>query len=366
MRHRAAAMLAGITIAAGSTMAQASPIPASTLFADFNVITNQSLVVANDVEGPVLVGGNLGSAVPLGPSLLKQSNGMLNLKKVVPLPVPVAGLGEVNIFGSVVGATAGGFGSHPLVGAGSVVLIGGSNPTPPATLQSLFIGKGAGSVLQNNSFPFNFATDIWAQLTGFSTTLAALAPNSTFDRSTGKFTAIPVGGLAVWDLTAADLAGQPGAVLSFSGLSASDAGVVNVTGDFKSKAPFNAAFDIPGLPNVIFNFEDATSVALLPPWDASILAPNALVTASSNVIGTVVAQTYVSSAQTHPGYDCPAGLCGRGSDGGRGDVGGVVATLTSVDPVPEPSSLALLGAALAALAGYRRRRAGTNPSARSC
>ena len=358
MRQWTAGLLATF-MALTAAAAQAAPIPALTLLTDFNVITQQALVVENDVYGPVLSGGTLGSTTPLGPSMLRLSQGPLNIcgrsplpagcptppGRTVPLPVPIAGLGQVNIFGNVVGATGPGPGSNPgFVGAGSVVLIGGTNPTAPATLQSSFIGKGAGSVLSGNAFPQNFATDIWAPLTTLSTGLKGMTTPSTFDKTTGIFTAVPVSGIAVWNIMASDL---QGAIhnLTFSGLPSGDTGIVNVMGDFSCSAA--CTFGTAGaMPNVLFNFWDATNVALGSGfWDTSILAPDALLTSSIDIFGTVVANSYASSAETHtPGFGCIPGTpqC---------------SFFPPRPPLPEPSSLALLGAGIGALAVIRRRRA---------
>ena len=72
-------LLAVIATLAGAASAEAAAIPLATLFRDFNVIVNQTFVATNDVEGPVLVGGTLGSATPIGPSNLMLSTGLLNL-----------------------------------------------------------------------------------------------------------------------------------------------------------------------------------------------------------------------------------------------------------------------------------------------
>ena len=272
MRQWISGLLATLISLAVGVGAQAAPISALTLFTDFNVITQQAMVVENDVFGPVLVGGTLGSSTPLGPSMLRLSQGLLNLcaaggggcptppGNTVPLPIAIAGLGQVNVFGNVVGATSAGFGSNPIVGTGSVVLIGGTNPTAPANQQSLFSGKGAGSVLSGNVFPQNFATDIWAPLTTLSTGLKGMSANSSFDKTTGVFTANPVNGIAVWNILASDLQGAAHN-LTFSGLPSTDTGIVNVMGDFSCSGA--CTFGTAGaMSNVLFNFFDATNVAI--------------------------------------------------------------------------------------------------------
>jgi hypothetical protein len=89
MRKWPLGLLTLATSLTGAPIAQA--VPVNTLLADFNVIVDQNFVMAGpDVEGPVLVGGNLTTGAA-----------NLNLMAVVPLPIPIAGLGQVNIFGNV-------------------------------------------------------------------------------------------------------------------------------------------------------------------------------------------------------------------------------------------------------------------------
>lgn len=313
-------LLALLATFAGAASAEAAAIPISTLFKDFTVITGHDLLVTGpDVEGPVLVGRDL------------SVGGILNFpdpKPVIPLPIPIAGYGEVNVFRNVLAGTN-------AVVEGSVTLIGGAN-------HGALSNTGAGSVMAGYTFPGSgpdnagtFATDIWAQVTGFSATLTAKQANSVFTAATGVFAADPVNGVAVWDINAADLGRNS---LSFTGLAANDVGIVNVNGDLKSSS---ALFDNSNeLPNVIFNFGNAKNVALGGGyWDASILAPNAKVTTPVDVAGTVIADIYAASAETHAsGFSCGANVC------------------DAPVRVPEPGSLALLTGALAALAVIRRRR----------
>jgi choice-of-anchor A domain-containing protein len=174
MRAFISAAVATTTMLAGAAAtAEASPIPVTTLLADFNVITNNNFMMNGpDVQGPVLVGGNFSSG-----------SAQLNTNGIVPLPTPLPPgdvLGEVNVFGNT--TLSSGVDVH-----GSLTFVGGSNLGA-----GTFTGTGAGSQLSGHNFsPINFGTDIWAQLTGFSTTLAGLpanSPASTFDAATGAFT----------------------------------------------------------------------------------------------------------------------------------------------------------------------------------
>jgi choice-of-anchor A domain-containing protein len=344
MHKWTAGFLAAIVSLAGAATAQAAAIPVSTLLADFNLITDGNFTTSNDVVGPVLIGGNL------------RDTSIINAKPVVPLPIPVTGLGEVNVFGNVVGTTVSG---SPIVGANSVVLIGGTNPTAPSTVTATFPGKGAGSVLSGNPFTgINFATDIWGQLTGVSATLATLAANGSFDPTTGAFTCTGCTGNFVWDVTTAQLEAAITPLVFPTCLkepSPTCDGVVNVDGtSFSSTRTF---FPLTALEGLIFNFENATSVTINGAFEASILAPEANLQSSSFIEGNVVTDsvgaTGAIGGEIHNfTFDCSDNLCvcppgTPGCGSGPPPV-----------PTPEPGSLAVLGTALAgSFVVIRRRRA---------
>src|SRR5579862_8842063 len=320
MYIRAAGLLAALAGLWVTASAQATPLPPNFLadaIADFNVITNGHPI--NDVQG-------------------------------VPLPKPIAGLGEVNVFGNVTGTV------NNSVGSGSVVLVGGTTASAVT-----FSGKGAGSVLNGNLFPYSFS-DIWAQFTGMSSSLAALTPTSSITTTTINGVA-NADGVAVLTVPLSTLNSLTG-TLSFTGCLALNLttpcdGVILVTNTDTSNTTFkNSSLSYGALTsaqkNLIWVFEPPsggvggiTQVDISGEWWASILAVGADVENTAPIVGNMIANTVETSGgngEFHiPQFDCSDNLCG---------------SLAPPPPMPEPGSLALLatGLAGAAFVGWRRRR----------
>ena len=319
MRTFTSAAVATMTMLAGASIAAASPIPVATLLSDFNVITDNNFMMNGpDVQGPVLVGGNFISGAA-----------QLNTNAIIPLPTPLPPgdvLGEVNVFGNT-NMSAG------VIVHNSLTFVGGSNIGT-----GTFLNTGAGSQVSGHNFsPINFGTDIWGQLTAFSTTLANLPANSTFNAATGTFTfTANAQGIAALTITGAQLAQHGAGALTFNGLPAGGLAIVNVTGGYTDPGgSFGAGA---AFPNLLFNFEGTNPVSV-DTWGASLLAVDASITAVQVITGDVVANNLTTDDETHVNFpDCPASVC------------------NSVVVTPEPSSLALLGSAAAIFAVRRRRR----------
>ncbi|HUC73091.1 MAG TPA: collagen-binding domain-containing protein [Stellaceae bacterium] len=349
MRHWTASIFAAIASFAAAPSVGAATIPITSvtpaqLLADFNVITAGDLSNSNDVNGPVLVGGNLSSTGPINIHhvALGSTAGTTG----------ITGYGEVDVFGNVLAGTNASV-------MGSVTYIGGASN---GTLSN----RGTGSVLGGYAFPTSataannpttFQTDVWSPLTSMSTNLAGLTANSTFDPTTGALKGVAGPNGAVFSIPLSVLESFDGAFSLAGCLSSNNPGgpctaVIDVTGagTLAQRFQFPTSSLAHGLPNIIVNFDNAVTLDVTNVWTASILDPLGAVVASHDLTGDVVALSYSNSSETHlPGFDCSDGLCicPPGFPG------------CSLAPprAPEPASLAVLGSALASFAVLRRRRA---------
>jgi hypothetical protein len=119
-------------------------------------------------------------------------------------------------------------------------------------------------------------SDFTTPLNGLQTDLAGLTSNSTVSSPNSNslvFDVTPVGNVAVFDLTGAQLAGGPGDNynITFSNETSASTIVINVTGSFTEGGGENFNGDTYLNEHVIWNFEDATSVNVKS-WHGAVLA----------------------------------------------------------------------------------------------
>ena len=322
---RAAAI--GLAVAAfalpAALPARAETPKAGNLLVGFNAIVNGNFSTGHDVEGPVIVGGNL------------SGNGTF-MNFGTPLGVTLGGFGSVNVYGSA--------GTSSFNANGLAVKVGAANAG------SSF--SGASSVTYGASLPATMAA-VWNQMTALSAGLAALAPTSAAalpgaNSNNAVLMATPttvngVANVAVIDIAASLLGSYTGVAVNLNGATTV---VINVTGNFTAKPNFmnGAAWRN----SVIWNFEDATSVALgAQGIQGTVLAPFANVSNGNPIDGALVAASFTGNGELH--Y--------KPFTGSTAFVTQVAGPQGGPTNVPEPASLALLATGAAGLAFARRRSA---------
>ncbi|WP_411827139.1 choice-of-anchor A family protein [Luteolibacter sp. AS25] len=299
-------------IASLGSVASAQSLGALT---DYSVIVSGNLSTNSDIEGRTLVGGNLTSS--------SSANFGIKLQNQVSSSDLV-----LRVQGNIVSGNA------INLNAGSLE-IGGS--TNGRTVNY----NGGGSLVSNSSADYS---DIISGLTSASQSLAMYTPNSTafLDPSNPgqpgpfKLNATPDStGLAVFSVNGADIFGDSKVQqIELFANSAADI-LINVAGTVINWDFGNIVGDLTQeawRERVVWNFYEATEINFNSKnMMGQVLAPNATITTSGNIDGSVFAKNLITTSEVHlPGYD-----------------GNIV--------VPEPSSamLMLLGSAAALL---RRKR----------
>ncbi len=283
--------------------ATAGPLTATAILQDFNAVIYQNASTQSDIEGAAVIGGNFSGAT------------MYNN----PTGTQPAGFGALTVYGSTGGNSIN-------IDDGGEAYVGGSKGA------RVNFNGGGGYV----AAPGDGIADFESPLDALSTSLSQLAATGTLPASGNNevINAIAgAGGIAVFDLTAAQLAAIPSFSVNLNGASTV---VFNVDG---SSASFNANDESGsnGAGHIIWNYYDATgTVAINTQLGGTLLAPDARVTNNNQIDGALVAEQWSGNGELH---DVPF-------------AGALPGDPTSV---PEPGSVTLLAAAVTALSLLRRR-----------
>jgi hypothetical protein len=121
------------------------------------------------------------------------------------------------------------------------------------------------------------------------------------------------------------------AIINVAGTSDSLGGAIYINGSQPSETSDAGA-------DILFNFDDATSISLGGQFTASMLAPFAVVTGNSSIDGTIMAAQIADNGEVHNAEY----------------TGQLPVALTAV--TPEPSTLLLLGSGMLGIAGLLQRK----------
>ena len=295
--------LATILLLLAANSAVAGPLSANQILAQFNAVVSNDFSTSSDVEGRLAT-----SNLIRGATFYNSPRGAAS---------DYAAINAVTI-GSVNGNVNNG---------------GGINYQ--ASNAGHFNMNGGGKITQTAAFAMS---DFTSSLDALASQLYGMTANSTINAADpNNFTFNVNGGAnstAVFSLTTAQL--SRAANINFSGRA--DTIIINISGDtFNSNANFNDNANLKS--NIIWNFIDADSVQFRS-WNGAVLAGDASVGSGSQMNGFLYAKNFTGNGELHD-YRFTGNL--------------PPANVPPSGKVPEPSSIALLGAGMVALLARRRR-----------
>jgi len=329
-----------------------------------NLLTFGDATLHSDVEGKVFVGGNLNgnnAPVAIGNGTKGQAYLHDNIYRSLTVGGNASNIQVNNGIGlSNIQAVVGGNAAGVQINNGSTTArlqVGGNfnaqNFNPNATKTVKYGGTVSNQQTQDKLYETQDATlktggsaDLKAaiaavtssyqsELTSLSQILGALTPNATLVSSDQNnihfnFTADANNGtFAVANITALQLASGTFNLPTYATSANGKTLIVNVTGTSVTLGANEVGNGSLVQQNIIWNFVDATSVAVNTALYGSVLAPKATISGNSPINGSVVAKIFQSNGEVHLGtFNGSTGfLVAPRPNGGGGTPG-----------VPEPAS----------------------------
>lgn len=243
-----------------------SSLTAAAILQDFNSVIYGTASTGSDIEGAAVVGGNFSGAT-------------INSNPSGTLP---AGFSALTVFGSTGGNAIN-------INNGGHAYVGGTKGA------SINFNGGGGYIAAPNATISTFSTP----LNALSLSLSRLAATGTLPTSGNNevITATPgANGIAVIDLTAAQLAAIPSFSINLNGASSL---ILNVSGSSDTFSA-NDESGTTGAGNIIWNFYNATgTVAINSQIGGTVLATNAAVTNNNQIDGFLAANSLTAQGEIH-------------------------------------------------------------------
>jgi choice-of-anchor A domain-containing protein len=273
-RGVAIVVLAAPMVAAASLSARSEVITAGEILDQFNAVVTDDFSTNSDVEGRLVAGAidNSGSS-----SFYTNPN---------PLSSPSS-------FQAVNALTISACPSCNVDNGGSVNTINSNSGS--------FNFNGGGSAAKDN--PTFAMSDFTTPLNALETQLGGIASNSAWSSPNSNslvFDVTPTKGVAVFDITAAELEGGGGDNynITFTNETSAKTIIINVSGNFTQPSGQNFNGDTYLNEHVIWNFEGATSLGFKS-WHGAVLGGDATVTNSSPIEGFLYAKNFDGMGELH-------------------------------------------------------------------
>lgn len=266
---RLLAVLASSVALMGAGAASAAIVDPLNVLQHVNALIYTNATTTADIEGEAIIGGSFSGAT------------MYNNPQVAPL----SGYGALTVYGSTSG--------NPInINNGGSAYVAGSHG---ATINF----NGGGGYL--GSVP-NSLSDFTTAMSSFSTSLSALAATGVLPSAGNNEVIVAhpnANGVAIFDITTADLAAIPSYSINLNGAKTV---LFNVSGsslNFGANEQFNASPFGSVASSVIWNFYDATNLTFGAQIAGSVLAPKATVTNNNQIDGSLVAYSFNGHGELH-------------------------------------------------------------------